>query len=401
MSASSSSDQNRWQIILRNQSKANLQRWVSLIQESDDPTNLVSHDYENILRALESALVSNETFNFACLLIALLHPIVIDFADWDRWLFYLEKAKSLSQSLDATSNLKDLEIFIGDVHKNSGQLEAALAAYEQSARICKKTKDSIKFARVLAKLAVIYDLQGKSAEGIRLCQEALQQAEANEDEWGIAQANLNLSHIYIRSQQWNESIKVAKAAYDLFVKLQKPKEESKALLNLVAIYVELGRWDSIEQLSDRLTSALSKDGDLRMLSQLKNNLGILAFNQGNFKTAESFWHEALVLHSQIQEPAEVAGLYNNLGMVYTELQEWQAAENMLNHAVKAYQSLGDDFNQANALDNLAELYQAMGQTEKGLPLLQQAVSLLAASSHMPHAQQLHDELITRIQQVQT
>ncbi|HFQ92464.1 MAG TPA: tetratricopeptide repeat protein, partial [Anaerolineae bacterium] len=122
--------------------------------------------------------------------------------------------------------------------------------------------------------------------------------------------------------------------------------------------------------------------------QLKNNLGIVAFNQGNYKTAEIFWQDALRLHSQIQEPTELAGLYNNLGVLYTILAEWTTAKEMLQKAIAAYSELGDVYNWANALDNLADVYEAQGDTAVIPPILEEAIAGLQVIDRTPHTQKL-------------
>lgn len=114
----------------------------------------------------------------------------------------------------------------------------------------------------------------------------------------------------------------------------------------------------------------------------------MAFGQENYQLAEAAWQEALQLLSQIQEPTELASIYNNLGMVYTKLAEWETAESMLLKAITSYRRFGDLFNWANSLDNLSDLYEAQGKTAEFKHTLQEAIAGLQVLKETPHANEL-------------
>jgi tetratricopeptide (TPR) repeat protein len=167
-------------------------------------------------------------------------------------------------------------------------------------------------------------------------------------------------------------------------------------MNIIATWAEIENWEEVNKVSKNLENELILFGDIRTLSQLKNNLGVVAFNQENYATAEGYWQEALKLHSQIQEPIEQASLYNNLGVVYTLMNEWQAAEDMLNKAVAAHQQLGDVYNWANSLDNLADLYEEMGKMDQCRKILEEAWSGLSKMADSQHAQELLNSISKRL-----
>jgi tetratricopeptide (TPR) repeat protein len=381
------SNQNRWRDILRRQSLANADRWLALLETSDDPEVVINKDYDNLLRALETALEDSGTFDMAYRLVQALYPIAIDYADWDRWLVYLEKALAVSQELDYQNEQANLLVQIGDLVYRTGNLRRAEELYRDGIEKTRNLDDPARYASTLAKQGVLYDLQGKMSEGIALCEKALSIAESIGDKRIVALANLNLSLIFIRARNWTLALTTAEKAYAVYQELGNFKFANKALLNVVAIWAEQGKWEEVNEVSAKLMDSLLSSGDIRTLSQLKNNLGVVAFNQANYKVAEAVWQEALRLHSQIQEPTELAGLYNNLGMVYTTMGEWEAAQDMLAKAVVAYQELGNVYNWANSLDNLADLYEAQGNLASCRHVLTEAIAGLKVIDNTPHAQE--------------
>jgi tetratricopeptide (TPR) repeat protein len=390
------SKKRHWKEILVQQKLANAHRWLALVKSHEDPSALVSADYDNFLRALETTLQNSDTFDLAYQLIQSIFTIALDYADWDRWLIYLDSALKTSRQLNRKSEQATLSVQKGDILYRKADLQRAETLYEGAAEIFKELDDLASYAGTLTKLAVLYEQKGNLQKGISLCKKALSIAGSLQNDLVISQINQNLSSIYYRSRDWKLAREAAQKAYNYYKEHGPPKYARKAMMNIIAIWAELGEWGKIEQEAVALMDTLNASGDIRTLSQLKNNLGVVAFNQTHYKVAERFWQEALHLHSQIQEPSEQAALYNNLGVVYTLMKEWQAAYEMLNKAIKAHQQLGDVYNWANSLDNLADLYEAQGETAVCRQVLEEAQIGLQPIAETPHAQELINSITQRL-----
>jgi tetratricopeptide (TPR) repeat protein len=390
------SDQPRWRAVLKQQKLANARRWLEILELSAEPVSLVHEDYDNFLRSLETSLQSKETFDISFKLIQILYPIIFGYADWDRWLIYLQQSHFMSRQLSRIHEEARLLEQIGDLLYHKGDLREAEENYQTASLLYKSRGNLSSYSRILAMLASLKDIQGEAEEGILLCQAALETAVQAQDELAQANANLNLANIYRRIRNWEQALQTAQTAYAIYHIIGHSTLLTKASITLIAIWAESGEWGKIDQLSRELMLLLNSSGDVHNLSQLKNNLGILAFSQGNYNMAEAAWQEALQLHSQIQEPTELAGIYNNLGMVYTQLEEWETAEDMLLKAITAYRRFGDIFNWANSLDNLADLYEARGQTAEFQHTLQEAIAGLQALKETPHAVELLNYMSQRL-----
>lgn len=385
-----------WRQVLRRQSAANIKRWLAQIKESDDPATLIIENYDNLLRALENNLHNPDAFDLSFQLITSLHTAAIDYADWERWRHYLEQALQTVENLGLEVEHAKLLSNLGDIHLRNGELQLAENLYGQGAAKSKSVGDLAGYASTIAIMAVVADLRGKTAKGIALCSQALEIAEAIDDLTVVGRANLNLSNIYRRAHQWEPGLEAATQAYRAYKNLSLTQMANKALLNMVAIWAELDQWEQVNTLSQQLIGKFTAAGDIRTLSQLKNNLGLAAFRQKKYVMAEAAWQEALQLHSQIQEPTEQASLYNNLGMVYTRMGEWQAAQEMLEKAITACDKLGDVYNWANSLDNLADLYEAKGDKAACRQVLEVALAGLHAIEETPHVQELSASIQKRL-----
>lgn len=381
-----SHNQQKWRAVLQQQRHTNAERWLRLLQQQELSPQQIIKEYDNLLRALEYILYTEENFDLSYALIECLFPEVSGFADWDRWLVYLQQAQLLSQQVDRPEEEASLAVQMGDIYIHQGHFEQAKRQYQRAKAFYAQLNHPEKQAVTMSKLAVVVDMQGQ--EGLRLCQEAVAIAHSTQNYKAMADVQINLSHIYMRMRQWEPGLAAAERAYTLYQQLAEPTTAVKAFFNMVTCWERLGRWGEAEPASQQLLETLGNLGDVHTLAKLKNNLGVIAFYQSKWSVAEQNWQEALQLQSQLGDPTEHALLLNNLGLVYTRLGEYAAAEEMLRQAMRIQHELGDPFNWANAADNLADLYVVMGgDTAVAHSLQQQAMATLAALD-APHAQKL-------------
>ncbi len=391
------SENKKWQQILLRQQLANVKKWISQLEQAYDLPFFINSEYENILRALESALRIPHAFEYAYKLVVLLHPVLIDSGDWNRWQIYLNQ---LHDAAKDASNLQMGTIYVqlGDVKGKLGAFKESEQYYQSGIKLFRKIEDYNNLAIALGRLAIVHANKNELAEAKNICDQALEIANAQNDISISSKISLNLSYIYYRLQDFKSSLKHAEIAYQNFRNLKMKRDATKALLNIVALSSELGDWLDVERQAQSLLDDLDKEADITIYSQLKNIMGVAAYNQEKYGSAESAWHESLLLHLQINDNSQIAGIYNNLGMVYTKLNEWEAAQEMLVKAIDTYQWLEDSYNIANARDNLADFYIEQEEFEDACNILQVAIDELTANKESPNSahliSQMQEKLMT-------
>lgn len=388
MMPQSASSQSKWKEIFEQQQLANAERWLTILTQEENPASIVVEEYDNLLRALEIALKKEETFDLAYRLIDQLFPIVIGYGDWDRWLVYLEEAIALSKKLYRECDEAGLLSLIGEILFFKGDYQGAHDLYDQSIQIYKRLNETENYVNVLVKLASAYEQQDNSKKGLALLEDALRASNLMEDRKDIMLINLSLSSAYYSAREMLPGLLSAQSAYELAIELGNNRVEMRALLNIIAIQTELGNWQEVTTLSQKIEDTLVEVGDLNKLSQFKNNMGIAAFSQEQFFVAEKAWQDALQINLQINQPVELARIYNNLGMVYTKLGEIDTAEDMLKQAASIFEEMEMVYNLANTLDNLADVYESRGDEPEFQRILNQALSLFPDDSPEPHIQSL-------------
>ncbi len=389
--------QANWREVLERQKLANATRWLTILDGQPDPSHTVIQDYDNLLRALETALQKEASFDLAFQLIEKLFPIVFGYADWERWLIYLAQAVTLSQQVHKKYEEAALISYQGNIYTHMGDYLKAKEIYHECLQQYEALSDKGNYAITLTKLANVADLQGNISESLNLLKEARNVSNATGNKLTLAMIDLSLSSVYYKAREWASGLAAAQSAQVLAYELHKPQIETMALLNIILFHTELRNWQKADILVHDLEQRLDASGDLVKLSQLKNTRGIAAYHQGHYLEAEKAWQETLKINSQINQTSELANSYNNLGMVYTKLNELNTASSMLLNAARIYKDNGDIFNWANALDNLAEVYERQGNKIMARDVLCMALLELTETDNKPYSEGLLTIIKERIE----
>lgn len=384
---------NKWQEIKRQQALANSRRWLTLLESEPDPGLFLNENYENILKALELLLTDETDLELSLTLMKIIARFIFNYGDWERWAVYVQKALTYTQSTEQLENQGFLLMQMGHILYSRGNWDAAANYFQQAGSIYQQINMPASYANALGRWGYVQSHRGQISEGVALCQEALAIATEAQAEQVIAETQASLAQIYLNAHEWENALVAAQAAYRYY-EPQKSDANRHNLINLiVTLSGKLGRWAEVASLAHRYMDSLEQAGEVRKLARIKMNLGVIFFEQGEYKAAESLWYEALQLQSQIQEPRSQAILYNNLGHLYTQLDEWETAETMLKEAIQIYAKLGDVYYQADTLDNLAECYQRQNKMSACRRSLEEAISLLEQSdTSAPYYQELLQKL---------
>ncbi len=378
------SNQTQWQFVLRRQKLANAVRWLEILEQSPNPDEIALQEYDNLFKAFEFTLQDVTTFDLAYQYIRTLHPIVLGFADWDRWLSYLKQALKLSKKVNQPNKTLRIQELIGEFLIQQGKLGEAIRSYESLREAYEKQDNLHEYVRILIKTAVLYDKSGQLFVASQSMQEGIAIAKQLGDPRILADSYLDLSAFEMEHQNWQGSLEASESALQLYQQLGDTIFANRVMVNKIACLGYLGAWEDVVRLSEELIEKMQSSGNVLVLVKLQNNLGIIAFEQGHYKKAESYWQQALQLADQIHAPNVLNSVYCNLGLVYNSLEEWEYAEEMHQKSLAMLEESGDILIWANTVENLAELYRLQHRVAELHPLLKLAIEKLEPFQDFPH-----------------
>ena len=138
------------------------------------------------------------------------------------------------------------------------------------------------------------------------------------------------------------------------------------LANLQHAMVALNRGE-LDAASDKLAMALTfakRRGEPKLLARVYDNLGVLAYYQGDLPVAAEQFSAGLEAKSSFADSLTLAGSWLRLGLTQTDLGNFAAAEQNLNLAYQTFQRAGDVARSIQSLNNLARLWSDQGQMER-------------------------------------
>jgi LuxR family maltose regulon positive regulatory protein len=213
----------------------------------------------------------------------------------------------------------------GMIHTERGEYAPALALFEQAERAFTAAEDTTRIARALASKGLIFRFQGRYAEAIAHCEEALALADGGTTQEKRVQA---LAHKNIGLCQ---------------LRLANLAEGRASLVRALRIYEEL-----------------SAPFDM---GTVHHDLGLVHELGGDLPGAVVHYQAALQRWQQLGNQGPWSNTLNGLGVVYYLQGKYEQAQKTLNEALDRAQKAGDLRVQAFTLASLGDLHSDLGAYE--------------------------------------
>jgi len=179
-----------------------------------------------------------------------------------------------------------------------------------------------------------------------------------------------------RSVQPEVALKYANDALKIAEGNEIYSRKAASLHILGATYTVLGDYE--KAISNLLESLRNYEllGNSKGVANTSNSLGILYFNQEDYKSAKKYYSKALGLIDS-SEYAMSTGVYKlNIGEVYQATGENEKALNLEEQAYEIFKQLGDENGMAYALGVQGKVYYQLGNINKAIDLTKQALGFL-------------------------
>ncbi len=157
------------------------------------------------------------------------------------------------------------------------------------------------------------------------------------------------------------------------------------IMNLRGILMDIKGSSDSAQIYFKKTLDLSRKNKHKVIEVRSiNNLGMLNWNQGNYKDALHYFLEGLKLNEYLPADKKIKTsiFYNNIGLIYQEL---NLNEKALSYHLKAYESRVKDNlrkEQAASLNNIGICYHSMNENEKAIESYKKGLAIAQESENI-------------------
>lgn len=236
--------------------------------------------------------------------------------------------------------------YLGWCLLRQGVYEQAKAVLHQSIALLHQHGREADVAASLQYLGILNGELGQAVESEQLLQESLDIYKKGNYQWDIA---WSLSNLALITSDWDETRQV---------KAKKMLEKS------LTIYQAIGNSSGV--------------------AKVLNNLGYIAYKQGDFSTAKQYLQEGLTLRRQTGYPRGIVVSLNNLGHVYGAAGEYEASQQYYYESLQLAQEIHTVPLTLAALGGLAVPFARLERLEQAILLLNLVLSHPASDTKTRH-----------------
>jgi tetratricopeptide (TPR) repeat protein/tRNA A-37 threonylcarbamoyl transferase component Bud32 len=241
-------------------------------------------------------------------------------ADFKREQLAAERAATKAEALGAGLLTARAKCFQGLALYNLGELQKALALFDDAKRIYAAAGDRGRAAWAVNNSANIVSDQGELASARKMYEEALKTWQEIGDKRGMAAVQNNIAGVFLAQGDLAD----AKRMYEK-------------------------------------TLAISRETNNKTWMEVAlSNLGVVRFNQGNLVGAKQIYSEALADSREIGDEAGVAALLINIAATLYLQGDLAGATTTYEEALGVCRKIGDDSYRANVLKGLGDVLTARG-----------------------------------------
>lgn len=259
--------------------------------------------------------------------------------------------------------------------------------------------------RALIRKGIVYDVQSRNEEAIKMYQQSLALARKTNDKKAIASNLNNLGLIFWKNNQLTKALSNLNNAYVMFGKLQDEYNCASASNNIGLIYEEMQRpkyaikWgrialqhailaedepmmfdiysnmgnafntlgvnDSANYYTQKCIEGYRKTGNKYGLGMALCNMGIIRSKGPDYSAAVPFFLESMAIAKEIGNEYSFASSAYNLSNVYVSLHEYEKIEQVLSEAYPIAQKLKSNELLFKISFNLAKAAYRRGDLKKG------------------------------------
>ncbi|NOQ21570.1 MAG: tetratricopeptide repeat protein [Candidatus Aegiribacteria sp.] len=143
-------------------------------------------------------------------------------------------------------------------------------------------------------------------------------------------------------------------------------DEARNILGLGASYHGLNRMSESYRVMHNALKVAEDSGDLKIVADVTNWLGIICKDQGDFSLAVDHHKKALNLSRKLGNEHDEASSLNSLGLAYYHMESYQRAMECFNEALDIQRSENDSWGFPDTLNSIGMTLRKMDRLEEAL-----------------------------------
>ncbi|MEH2387763.1 MAG: tetratricopeptide repeat protein [Nostoc sp.] len=264
---------------------------------------------------------------------------------------------------------------LGYLKANSGEIEEAIALYQQSLALTEQIGNVQTKAATLHEMGRLKANTGEIEEAIALYQQSLALNEQIGNVQGKAATLNNLGYLKANSGEIEEAIALYQQSLAITEQIGDVQTKAATLNNLGILKANTGEIEEAIALYQQSLALTEQIGNVQTKAATLNNLGILKANSGEIEEAIALYQQSLALNEQIGNVQGKAATLHELGRLKANSGEIEEAIALYQQSLAITEQIGDVQGKATTLHQLGILKADRGEIEEAIALYQQSLAI--------------------------
>ncbi len=265
---------------------------------------------------------------------------------------------------------------LGLLLSHTGELNAAIDAYNRVLLLAENQNDNQKIAWAYGNLGSVYRIRSDTSKALEYHEKAIKLFKEQGDKLEVANEYGNLGLVYEDIGDLDKALESHNKAINLFEEIGNKQSLALDYVNLGVLYKNRGDLDNALATYEKALYLNTDLGNKVGMAAAYGNLGNLYNNRGDLAKAIEFNQKALSLDVEVDYKDGIAADYSGLGRNYTQSGDLDKAIEFHHKALDLHQQLGSKKGMAMDYGNLGIICQQQGNHAKAKHYYQVGIKLL-------------------------
>ena len=276
--------------------------------------------------------------------------------DLDAALEYANQAAELTENDHLLGDIFDQK---GRIHFAKGEMDEALAGFQEAKARKENSGDIAQAARINNRVGVVLLRQKKHEEALEVFLESAAYFEEAGDVVNLAMSHNNMAGIFADMGDYENAVHYNELALPVFRENNIQQYAIITLTNLAGQYLRLRELDKSLEYNREAEEIGEQLQDPYALGIVYNNFGQIYFEQGEVERSLEYYEKSLAAKEAIGISSNLVPTYNNLGQALTMLNKPREAIEYLMEGLEIAQ--GDEI--WHVTSNLSKAYSLAGEPD--------------------------------------
>lgn len=282
----------------------------------------------------------------------------------------------LAAMRDAIRSVLPLLMLRGDIQKETGLVDDALATYQQIVSLYADLPADKLLAETYRDLGDLYKMKQDSKAGLEALNQALNIYKQMGEDLELSRTYNNLGNSYFYAGDLPSTLKHYRRALHIQRSLNAETEIASTLSNMGSVYCMKGNLNRGVLLLDKSLELKKHLGDAGEIARTLNNLGYVRYLQGQYDRSAEQLRESLTINQRIGSKKEELFNLENLTMVLLEAGQLREALTFLDRGLELAVELNQLPHQIAFQHSLALVHLRLGKVSESENCLSKIDSLL-------------------------